>query len=111
MLNSYLLIDKMKEEKDDRKPHILNTSANLLGFCFIVLTSVKISKLEESTYIDEGAALAILIFICSCILSFLAMRSKNINSKKMENTADILFLFGLIVLLVTTILIVFNTIK
>ena len=42
----------MKEEKDDRKPHILNTSANLLGFCFIVLTSVKISKLDESTYID-----------------------------------------------------------
>ena len=101
----------MREEKDDRKPHILNTSANLLGFCFIVLTSVKISKLDESTYIDESAALALMVFMCSCILSFLAMRNKNLNSKKMENSADILFLSGLIVLFVTTILIVFNTIK
>ena len=72
----------MKEEIDNRTPHILNTSANLLGFCFIVLTSVKLSKFEESTYIDEGAALAIIIFMCSCILSFLAMRSKSIFAKK-----------------------------
>ena len=101
----------MKEEKDNRTPHILNTSANLLGFCFIVLTSVKLSKFEESTYIDEGAALAIIIFMCSCILSFLAMRSKSIFAKKMENSADLLFLFGLLVLFITTFLIVFNTIK
>ncbi|RZL47511.1 MAG: hypothetical protein EOP00_11745 [Pedobacter sp.] len=100
----------MKEDFN-RSPHILNTSANLLGFCFIVLTSVKISKLEESSFIDEGAALAIIIFMTSCILSFLAMRSTAIRSKKMEKIADILFLFGLIVLFITTMLIAFNIIK
>lgn len=101
----------MSEEKDNRSPHILNTSANLLGFCFIVLTSVKISKLEESSFIDEGAALAIIIFMTSCILSFLAMRSTAIRSKKLEKMADLLFLFGLIVLFITTMLIAFNIIK
>ncbi len=101
----------MKEGKEHTTSHILNTSANLLGFCFIVLTSVKISKLEESTYIDEGAAMAIIIFMCSCILSFIAMRNPNSNSRKLENTADLFFLFGLIVLFATTVLIVFNTIK
>lgn len=101
----------MKDEKENRSPHILNTSANLLGFCFIVLTSVKISKLEESSYIDEGAALAIIIFMSSCILSFLAMRSISLKGKKMERIADILFLSGLIVLFVTTMLITFNIIK
>jgi len=101
----------MKEDNSNRSPHILNTSANLLGFCFIVLTSVKISKLQESSFIDEGAALAIIIFMTSCILSFLAMRSTTIRSKKMEQIADLLFLFGLIVLFITTMLIAFNIIK
>lgn len=101
----------MKEEKENRSPHILNTSANLMGFCFIVLTSVKISKLNESSFIDEGAALAIIVFMSSCILSFLAMRSTTVRSKKMESLADLLFLFGLIVLFITTMLIAFNIIK
>ncbi|MCY1543173.1 hypothetical protein D9M68_789730 [compost metagenome] len=101
----------MKDDKENRSPHILNTSANLLGFCFIVLTSVKISNLTESTYIDEGAALAIVVFIISCILSFVAMKKTTLQSRKMENMADLLFLFGLIVLFITTILIVFNVIK
>ena len=101
----------MKDEKENRSPHILNTSANLLGFCFIVLTSVKISKLEESSFIDEGAALAIIIFMSSCLLSFLAMRSTTNRAGKMERAADVLFLFGLIVLFITTILIAFNIIK
>ena len=101
----------MKVEKENRSPHILNTSANLLGFCFIVLTSVKISKLEESSFIDEGAALAIIIFMSSCLLSFLAMRSTTVRASKMERGADVLFLGGLIVLFITTMLIAFNIIK
>ena len=101
----------MKEDNSNRSPHILNTSANLLGFCFIVLTSVKVSKLQESSFIDEGAALAIIIFMSSCLLSFLAMRSKTANATKLEHTADTLFLCGLIVLFITTMLIAFNIIK
>ena len=101
----------MKEEKENRSPYILNTSANLLGFCFIVLTSVKISNLKESSFIDEGAALAIIVFMSSCLLSFLSMRSTTQNASKMERGADILFLFGLIVLFITTILIAFNIIN
>lgn len=97
--------------KEDKSPHILNTSANLMGFCFIVLTSVKISKLNESSFIDEGAALAIILFMTSCLLSFLAIRGTNLPSKKLEQTADILFLSGLIVLFITTMLIAFNIIQ
>ncbi len=99
------------KENESRSPHILNTSANLLGFCFIVLTSVKISKLSESTYIDEGAALSVISFMASCLLSFLSMKSTSLRAKKWERLADIMFLFGLIVLLLTTIMITFNIIK
>lgn len=94
-----------------KSPHILNTSANLLGFCFVVLTSSKITKMNEASYIDEGATLAIVNFMSSCLLSFLAIRSKSQHrSVRLEKLADVLFLCGLIILFLTTILIALNVI-
>jgi hypothetical protein len=58
-------------------PHILNTSATLLGLCFVVLTSLKGSKFNEVSVIDEFTAFAILMFLTSSILSYLSMRSEN----------------------------------
>jgi hypothetical protein len=97
---------------DKRSPHILNTSANLLGLCFIVLTSIKVSKMGDVSIIDETTAIAIVLFMGSCILSFLAMRKDGDSSNnRLEKLADVLFLSGLIVLFLTTMIITFNIIK
>ena len=97
---------------ESRSPHILNTSANLLGLCFIVLTSIKVSKMEERSVIDESTAVAIVLFMSSCILSFLAMRQKaGAKNYHLEKIADILFLSGLIVLFLTTMIVTFTIIK
>ncbi|WP_316747375.1 hypothetical protein [Pedobacter gandavensis] len=97
--------------KENRSPHILNTSANLLGLCFIVLTSIKVSKMQDVTLIDETTALAILLFMTSCILSFISMGRPPGSSQRLEKTADIIFLSGLVVLFLTTMMITFNVIK
>ncbi len=100
-----------KGDQSSKSTHILSTSANLLGFCFVVLTSTKINKLDQASFIDEGAALAVMCFMSSCLLSFLAIRSKSeIRSVKLEKLADVLFLCGLVTLSLTTILITFNII-
>lgn len=96
---------------ENRSPHILSTSANLLGLCFIVLTSIKVSRMQDVTLIDETTALAIILFMTSCILSFLAMRRKQKGNDQLEKIADIIFLSGLIVLFLTTMMITFNVIK
>ena len=97
---------------ESRSPHILNTSANLLGLCFIVLTSIKVSKMEEKSVIDETTAVAIVLFMSSCILSFLAMRRKaGAKTFYLEKIADFLFLSGLFVLFLTTMIITFDIIK
>lgn len=97
---------------ESRSPHILNTSANLLGLCFIVLTSIKVSKMEERSVIDESTAVAIVLFMSSCILSFLAMRQKaGSKNHQFERIADILFLSGLIVLFLTTMIVTFTIIN
>ncbi len=100
-----------KDSRNNNSQHILTTSSNLLGFCFIVLTSLKVLKLQETTVIDEITAIAILFFMTSSILSFLAMRSTKRFGARYENIADYVFLLGLILLFVTTMLISFNIIK
>jgi hypothetical protein len=100
----------MSNQKE-KSTHILNASANLLGLCFIVLTSLKIGKLWEASIIDELTAGAIMIFMVSCILSFLSIRSKTEMSATYEKYADFLFLSGLFLMFATTVLILFNIIK
>ncbi len=96
---------------ENRSPHILSTSANLLGICFIVLTSLKKLNLADSSIIDEFAVAAVILFMTSCILSFISMRKGDAVSQRLEKTADFIFLSGLLVLFIATILIAFNLIS
>ena len=96
---------------ENRSPHILNTSANLLGICFIVLTSLKKLNLTDDSLIDEFAVGAVMCFMTSCILSFISMRRERDANQKLEKIADFVFLSGLVILFVSTILIAFNLIK
>ncbi len=95
----------------ENSPHILNSSANLLGICFLILTSIQVLKLKETTIIDDVLAFAILLFMASCILSFLSMTRKQIVHKRYELIAEYIFLGGLFSMFITTMLITFNIIK
>ncbi|HPG08483.1 MAG TPA: hypothetical protein P5275_08465 [Saprospiraceae bacterium] len=99
----------MPGDNNQRSPHILNASANLLGLCFIVLTSLKVFNFRTGSFIDEFTAVDILLFVASTILSFLSLRSKSVNrSNRYENWADYLFLSGLLLLLIIAIAITFT---
>lgn len=95
---------------NDKSPHILNTSATLLGLCFIVLTSRQIVSKKEATLIDEMTAIAVIVFMCSSVFSFLALRSRTDRAQRYERIADVIFLTGLFFLFVITMLITFNII-
>ena len=98
-------------DKNHKSPHILNASSNLLGLCFVVLTSLKLLNISQKTAIDESTTAAIIFFMSSCILSFLSIRGNIKNGGKYENIADYLFLGGLFILFVTTILFALNLIS
>ncbi len=103
--------DKENKESKGNSPHILNTSANLLGLCFIVLTSRTMLHLSATSFIDILTALAIIIFMLSCLLSFLSMRSTTVRGIRFERIADTVFLVGLFLLFSITMLITFDIIK
>jgi uncharacterized membrane protein SirB2 len=92
-----------------KSPHILNTASNLLGFCLIVLTSIKVFGKAANTLIDEIDAIAILFFLVSCILSFLSLRKENGKGQKLEKIAEMMFMIGLGLLFIITVLFVAST--
>lgn len=93
--------------KNPKSPLILNAASNLLGLCFIVLTSIKLLKIHAETYIDEVTSVVFFLFMISALLSFLSIRSKvERNAAKFENIAEYSFLFGLLGLFIIDFLIV-----
>jgi hypothetical protein len=97
--------------ENNKSPHILNTSSNLLGFCLIVLTSLKISKFSEVTLIDECTGVASILLMISSFFSFLSIRSSNDNLiYKYERVADTVFLIALVLVFSITFLIAFTVI-
>lgn len=94
---------------NNKSPHILSTSSNLLGICFIVLTSMNAFNKRSQTIIDEVVAFAALLFMVCSITSFLSIRSKKVTlSERYETIADYLFLCGLFILFLVIVIIVFN---
>ncbi len=92
--------------------HILNTSANLLGFCLFVITSLHITNLTETHIIDEFTSCIAVMLTFSCIFSFASIRTTNPKKeKRLETIADYLFVLSLIGILIIIMLITLNFIK
>ncbi|GAA4153837.1 hypothetical protein GCM10022217_10040 [Chryseobacterium ginsenosidimutans] len=96
---------------EKKSTHILNASSNLLGFSLVIITSLKISKMSQSTHLDEFAGIACLFFTFSCFFSFLAIRSKQEKrSDRFENIADYLFLIALFCIVLAVIIVTMKVI-
>jgi len=92
--------------------HILNTSANLLGFCLFVITSLHITNISASSFIDELTSVIALLLAFSCLFSFIAIRAKDQSKEnRFETIADYLFIISLIGIVIIILLLVFHFIK
>ena len=74
-----------------------------------MLTSLKLLNISHRTVIDEMTSCAIVLFMASCVLSFLSIRGSR-NGKRYETIADYLFLTGITLLFLTTLLFSLNVI-
>ena len=92
--------------------HILNTSANLLGFCLFVITSVHITDTAATTKIDEFTSVIALLLTFSCMFSFASIRTTNPKKElRFEAIADYLFMASLIGIFIIILLITLNFAK
>ena len=92
--------------------HILNTSANLLGFCLVVITSLHITNTSASSFIDELTSVIALLLTFSCLFSFISIRTKDqIKESRFETVAEYLFIVSLLGIVLIILLIFFHFIK
>lgn len=77
--------------------HILGTSANLLGFCLIVITSLHLTNESENNLVDELTSVVALLLTISAVFSFISLRTKNPKREySYERIADYLFMSSLL---------------
>ncbi len=92
----------------EKSLHILNAASNLVGFCIVALTSLKIVHTSEKSIINEVLVAAIGLFIASIIFSFLSIRSNDEKSNKYGHLADYIFIIGIFSLSTAVALISFD---
>ena len=96
---------------NNKSEHILNTSSNLLGFCLVVLTSLKISKYSAKSVIDELTGVGTIFLITSSIFSFLSIRTVKENlAARYEKIAENIFIVALIFVFLITFTVAFSII-
>ncbi len=97
------------DSENPKSHHILPASANLLGICFLIFSIIRVSGIDGKTLIDELCLVAILQFMCSCILSYFSLRSIK-HPASYERWADTIFISGLGFLCLVTIVIVLGVV-
>ena len=91
-------------------PHILSSSATLLGICFLILCSINALGTPQRTLIDEIAGSATIFFLISSVLSYASMKSKQ-RPFLYEKIADSAFFAGLLFLTSVSIIIVLGLLR
>jgi hypothetical protein len=95
----------MQPGDDALSAHILPTSATMIGVCMTVMSLSHLSSSTEFRWIiHKLLAGDTMIFLASALLSFCAMRQYAIISNA-ERKADVVFVFGLVVMVVIVFLI------
>ena len=94
---------------NNTSPHILNTSANLLGFCLFIITSLHIANPMETHFIDELTSIVSILLTFSCMFSFVSIRTKRPErERRLEAIAEYLFFSALVGILVSILIITIN---
>ena len=88
-----------------KAPHLLNASTNLVGFSFILLTSLKLFKLGGSGIVSQMVAVVVVGFILCSFFSFLSLRTPTEKlTRRYEIIADYIFVSALSLLLMICLL-------
>lgn len=90
----------------DNKPHILSTSATMVGVTIMILTLIRAFKLQNDTIVDEIVAVDSIIFMLSCSFSYFVMRDA--KREYLEPWADRLFIIGMFILISVVLLFTFT---
>jgi hypothetical protein len=91
----------------ERAHYIFPTSATMIGVCLTIITLFKVMKLGMTTIADEILSIDTMVYILSCLFSYLALTRSGQHMKRFELVADISFFIGTLMLALIGVIIVF----
>jgi hypothetical protein len=97
------------KHKNGIAQHILPTSSNLLGLCFVLLTFIRLLNMSSLTIIDDILGIVVIFFLISSIFSYISIRTIE-HTETYEKIADVIFLIGITSLAIVSVVIVFELI-
>ncbi len=72
--------------EEDISIHIFSVSAAMVGVCLTVIGIFQIGKLKEVGSISDNIlAINAMAFLCSCILSYITLRTRTQNAVTISN--------------------------
>lgn len=95
---------------EDISVHIFSASAAMVGVCLTVIGIFQIGRLQEIGSISDNVlAINALVFLTSCILAYVALRSRD-NARRhfLERLADIIFIVGLCLMAIVCFLVAYE---
>ncbi len=89
--------------------HILSTSSNMLGICFILISILKYLKVAKSFshFVDKIVVVPIVLFLAASLFSYASMRSRK-NEIRLERIADLVFVSALVVVTAISLMVSFE---
>ena len=91
--------------------HIFPTSATMVGICITLLSLSRLDDDQVSFWlIDKLIVIDAVVFLASCLLSFLAVRATGRVSERelrLERRAEIVFMLGIALLAIGAVLLAF----
>jgi hypothetical protein len=93
----------------ERTSYILNAASNLLGISLIIIAGLNVTHTARSVFADEIAWAAALALGTSCLLSYVALRDEASPKRTAERWADRIFLIGLLALILSIIVLAFES--
>ena len=96
--------------EEDISIHIFSVSAAMVGVCLTVIGIFQIGKLQEVGLISDNIlAINAMVFLCSCILSYIALRTRTQKRRhRIERFADLIFIGGLCLMAIVCFLVAYE---
>ena len=87
----------IEKQEESISTHIFSVSAGMVGVCLTVISLINVGSAikKVNSMGDDLTALDALVFIFSCYLSYVAMKTKDRKRRfLLERITDRVFLFG-----------------
>ena len=97
-----------KTKRINIQKSILAISASMLGFCFVIISYLHVTKLKNDTILDDVIMFSLVAFMFNCIMSFQALRDTYFQTQFYVNLTSSIYLIGMLILFGIAVLMAFG---